>query len=120
MKLVLCEGKDEVSLIGGLCQASGLSGIAVETFEGKNKLRQVLAELPKRPEFARKEVTSLGLLLDAGEDPAANWQMLRNDVSATFGCNLVNQTEFIGENPKIGGLLIGGKDGRGMLEDLCL
>jgi hypothetical protein len=59
MRLVLCEGKDEVSVITGLCKASGLAGLTVEPFGGKDKLREVLAQLPKRPEFARKEVETV-------------------------------------------------------------
>ena len=120
MKLVLCEGKDEVSVMEGLCEASGLSGLTVEPIHGKDKLREVLTELPKRPEFARKEVESLGILLDAGQDPTAMWQKLRHDVQATLGPALTDQAVFAGERPKVAGLLVGGKDGRGMLEDLCL
>ncbi len=120
MKLVLCEGKDEVSVISGLCEASGIAGLTIESFDGKNRLREVLTELPKRPEFVRKEVESLGILLDADQDPAAMWQKLRNDVQAALGVTLTGQAAFAGEHPRVAGLLIHGKDGRGMLEDLCL
>ncbi|MBI4325854.1 MAG: hypothetical protein HY674_11395 [Chloroflexi bacterium] len=120
MKLVLCEGKDEVAVIKGLCEASGLSGLTVEPIQGKDRLREVLAELPKRPEFARMDVESLGILLDAGQDPAALWMKLRQDVQATLGFALTDQAVFAGERPKVAGLLVGGKDGHGMLEDTCL
>ena len=58
MKLVLCEGPDDVAVVQGLCKASGLSGLTVEQFGGKDlggkdNMRPCLCELPKRPEFAR-------------------------------------------------------------------
>ncbi len=80
----------------------------------------MLTQLPKRPEFTRKEVESLGILLDAGENPSAMWQKLRNAVQSTLAVALTEQAVFAGERPKVAGLLIGGKQGRGMLEDLCL
>ncbi len=120
MKLLLCEGKDELSVIKELCETSGLPSLSVEEFGGKDRLRQVLAELPKRPDFVRKEVESLGILLDAEDDPAAMWQKLRNDVQATFAVDLTGEAVFAWDRPRIAGLLVGAKDGRGMLEDLCL
>jgi hypothetical protein len=71
---------DEVSVIKGLCEASGISNLSVEFFGGKDRLRRVLGELPKRSSFVRKEVESLGILLDAGHQPAATWQKLCDDV----------------------------------------
>ncbi len=38
MKLVLCEGKDEVSVITELCQASNFPGLTIEQIGGKDRL----------------------------------------------------------------------------------
>lgn len=120
MKLVLCEGKDDVSVIEQLCRACGIAGLHIEQCGGKDRLREVLAENRKRPEFARDEVESLGVVLDAEEDPVAMWQKLRNDVQAAFDVDLPGPGRFAGERPRIAGLLVGGTEGHGMLEDLCL
>jgi hypothetical protein len=120
MKLVLCEGLDEVAVIGGLCAASGIAGLTIEPFNGRNQLRDVLKELTKRPEFVRREIESLGILLDADTDPSAAWQKLRHDVQAALGLDLPERGAFLGERPSVAGFLIHGPDGRGMLEDLCL
>lgn len=120
MKLVLCEGNDDVSVIKGLCEASAIAGLRVERMSGRDSLRAWLSEARKRPEFVRNEVESLGILLDADDIAEASWKKLTDDVKATFEIVLMKIGEFVGSQPRIAGFLVAGSDGKGMLEDLCL
>ena len=120
MKLVLCEGKDEVAVIEELCAARGIGSLTLERFEGKDNLTNVLRELPKRPVFAQQQVESLAVLLDANGDPEAAWQRVRDAVQNHLKVFLPERGVFVGEKPKIAGYIVAGSDGKGMLEDLCL
>jgi len=120
MKLVLCEGPDDEAVIRGLCKDRGLTGLTVEAYLGRANLADALVELPKRPEFARQEVVSLGITLDANADGNAAWQLLCNAVRDSFGVSLTERGVFVGAKPRTGGFIVSGPDGKGMLEDLCL
>src|SRR5467141_1906076 len=102
MKLVLCEGQDDEAVIRGLREARGLRDLKVEPYSGRNKLASVLGELPKRPEFARQEVVSLGITLDANADGNAAWQLLCAAVRGSFNVSLTRRGEFAGTKPKLG------------------
>ena len=120
MKLVLCEGEDDLAVIRGLCQARHLIGLTVEHFGGRNNLENVVRELPKRPEFVRQEVDSLAVTLDAEQSQDSSWQKVRETIRVGFGVTLPQQREFAGEKPKVAGFIVSRPDGTGMLEDLCL
>ncbi len=120
MKLVLCEGPDDEAVIRGLCKDRGVTGLTVEPYLGRDNLANVLTELPKRPEFARQEVVSLGITLDANADGNAAWRLLCSAVRGSLGVSLTQRCVFAGAKPKIGGFIVSGPDGKGMLEDLCL
>jgi hypothetical protein len=120
MKLVLCEGPDDEAVIRGLCKDRALTGLTVEAYLGRDNLANVLAELPKRPEFVRQEVVSLGITLDANADADASWRLLCDAVRGSFGVSLTQRGVFVGSKPRIGGFIVSGPDGKGMLEDLCL
>ena len=120
MKLVLCEGKEDMRVVLGLCAASNIVGLTVEECGGRNKLEGVLREMPKRPEFTRGEVESLAVMIDAETSNDASWQKIQNAVHLGFGYHPPTHGEFAGESLKIAGFVISGKEGVGMLEDLCL
>ena len=120
MKLVICEGPGDVSVISGLAKASGLTDMSFEYYGGRNKLEAFLRELPKRPDFTRREVESLAVTIDAEQNGAASWQKVQNAIRQGFGIELTTRSVFQGDSPKIGGFVIAGSDDKGMLEDLCL
>jgi hypothetical protein len=91
MKLVLCEGPDDEAVIRGLCKDRGVNGLTVEPYLGRDNLANVLTELPKRPEFARQEVETLGITLDANADGNAAWQLLRDAVLGSFNVSLTER-----------------------------
>lgn len=120
MKLVLCEGKEDMRVVLGLCAASNIVGLTVEECGGRNKLEGVLREMPKRPEFTRGEVESLAVVIDAETSKDASWQKIQNAVHLGFGFRPPTHGELAGESLRIAGFVISGKGGVGMLEDLCL
>ncbi len=120
MKLVLCEGQGDLEVIRELCENRRETGLTIERYLGRAKLANVLKELPKRTEFTRQEVESLGITLDANGDGNAAWQLLRDAVRGSFNVSLTERGVFIGAKPRIGGFIVSGPDGKGMLEDLCL
>lgn len=120
MKIVLCEGNEDLLVVRGICSASGITGLTIEHCAGRNNLEKYLREMPKRPEFTRGEVESLLVLIDAETNAEAAWQKIQNAVRLGFGLQLQHLGEFAGEQPRIAGFVIAGPDGKGMLEDLCL
>lgn len=120
MKLVLCEGGDDLIVMQCLCRAREIAQFKIEPFLGKDNFNNVLRALPTRPEFSRGEVESLAIILDADSDNAASWQKVRDAVQKSFQVHLTEPGVFAGRTPRIAGFIVGGPDGSGMLEDLCL
>ena len=120
MKLVLCEGGDDLEVVQCLCQARELAQFKIESFGGKDNLGNVLEALPKRPEFSRGEVDGLAIILDADASSAAAWQKIQDAVQKNFGVSLSHPGVFAGQAPRIAGFIVSGPNGEGMLEDLCL
>lgn len=120
MKIVLCEGKSDIAVITGLCIKAEIAIPRIEDYKGKDNLGNFLKEIVKRTEFVRNEVESLLVLRDADDDPDASWHHVRDAVQAGFKLQLVEPGEFVGKQPRLCALLIGGENGKGELEDLCL
>ncbi len=120
MKLVICEGEDDRSVIQGLCQFSKLENIQVEHCGGRTNLESYLRELPKRPEFTRNEVAGLAIVIDAETSAANSWQKIVNGVRQSFCIALDREGDFTGTPMRIGGFVVSADDGTGMIEDLCL
>lgn len=120
MKLVICEGNDDVAVIGGIRNHFQIQGLKIESCEGRNNLERYLQELPKRADFARGEVRSLAVIIDAETNVGSSWDKLKNAVKLGFGVVLNEQQAFAGDNLKIAGLVISGGQNKGMIEDLCL
>jgi hypothetical protein len=120
MKLVLCEGNDEVSVLRELCGARGIPDLTFEPYKGRDNLPNVLRELPKRPEYAQQQIECLAILLDANGNPNGAWQRVLDGVREYLGVRLSERGLFVGDKPSIAGYIVAGPDGTGMLEDLCL
>jgi hypothetical protein len=120
MKLMVCEGADDVAVVEGLCAAAGIEGLKVEHCGGRNNLERYLGELPVRPEFTRREVESVAVMIDAEASAEAAWQKLRNAVMLGFNVELQEPGNFVGTVPRFAGFVAADEHGRGMIEDLCL
>ena len=119
MKLLVCEGKDDQALLQGLVGQLGLEGVTIEPCEGVPSFDLFVRQLPKRGEFTRREVASLGIILDADLDRAACWQRIRERVQEAFQIELRGENQFAGDRPRIGGFIVGSGPS-GNLEDLLL
>lgn len=120
MKLVICEGKDDEAVIKGLCQSAGIAGLQIERCEGRGGLAKVVEYVTIRPEFARREVESVAIVIDAENNEEASWAMLKDAVFKGFGLSLERHEEFIGDAPKVAGFVVSDGTGKGMIENLCL
>ena len=120
MKFVLCEGKDEVNVLDGLCAQSSISGLTVREYGGRNNLGGFIEQSKKLREFTSQEVGSLAIVMDADNDADASWQRIRDVVRAGFSVELSAPGAWTGETPRVAGFVIAGGDGKGMLETLCL
>jgi hypothetical protein len=120
MKLVLCEGKDDVAVVEGLCLHSKIIGLSLEQYGGRDRLQQVVRSLPIRPEFTRGELESLAILIDAEKDREASFQKVRNIIKKTFDLDAEKPGVFAGSKPRVAGFVVCDDSGRGMLEDVYL
>jgi uncharacterized protein DUF3226 len=120
LRFVFCEGGDDLAVVKGLAVSIGVSDLHIEPYLGKNNLRHFLRDVKVRPEFAQNRVASIGILRDADEDGAAAFQSvcdaLRTNGFKTPGAN----GGFALNGIRVGVLIVGPNNGKGMIEDLCL
>jgi hypothetical protein len=98
-----------------------LSGLRIEPFLGKDRLREFLSEVKKRPEFTQERVSAIAVVRDADSDENAAFASVRDSlqINGFAPCPSCNG-EVVGTERKVGILVIGPNDGQGMIEDLCL
>jgi hypothetical protein len=120
MKFVFCEGRDDIAVITGVAGSIGLNDLRIERFLGKDNLRNFLRDVQTRSEFAQNKVTAVGIIRDADDDGNAAFQSVRDALLAN-GFKAPDQSGGFAVNGiKIGVLIVGPKNGKGMVEDLCL
>jgi hypothetical protein len=120
MKFVFCEGGDDLAVANGVADSIGLAGIHVERFLGKDKLRSFLKDVKTRPEFAQNKVEAIGIIRDADEDGNAAFRSVC-DALRTNGFKAPDTNGGFATNGiRVGVLIVGPKNGKGMVEDLCL
>jgi hypothetical protein len=120
-KLVLCEGKDDQAVIEGLLGHLGIEAqVSVEAIRGRDKLGAYLRALSQRSDFARQEVESLGIILDADNDPEGGWRRIVDQVESVFKVSLPAPDTKVGTRPGIIATLVPAGRRTGMLESVCL
>lgn len=120
LKFAFCEGGDDLAVISGVAKAIGLTDLRVERFLGKSKLKAFLEDVLKRPEFAQNQVASVGIVRDADDDAGAAFLSVRDALLASRFKAPETNGAVVANGLKVGILIIGPNDGRGMIEDLCL
>lgn len=116
---------NEASASQDLCTAlrifseeMGLAVTQVQDFRGKDELPSFLKALKATPGFA--QVTSLGIIRDAEDDPKAAFQSV---CSALTHADLGVPKQpgvFVGDSLRIGVMILPDTATEGMLETLCL
>ena len=108
-----------VVIFGALAKHLGISGIAIERYNGKPKLRAHLAELVRSPSF--RSYSSIGIVRDADDDAQAAFDSvigsLRRATLPAPRSPIVPTTQH---GLRIAVLIIPPNEGRGELEDMCL
>jgi hypothetical protein len=118
MKIVFCEGKDDVAVVRGLATDLKLD-IEVEPYDGKDKLSIFLRSLWKRPEFAQQRVEAMAILRDADDDSNAAFMSVRDALRQNnFEAPALDKT-FSESKLKVGVFIVG-VNAKGMIEDICL
>ena len=117
-KLLLGEGKEEVCFFRKLISETGLTGIQVEEYGGKSKLRDVLAGLPGWLGF--DVVNSIGITRDADDSFESAFQSvqtaLRNaNFDAPGQCGV-----RVGARLAVTVFILPDCSSQGMLETLCM
>ena len=117
-KILVVEGKDEENFFEALLQYLNLTDIQVMGIGGKTQIKGNLKALVKSPNFTN--VTSLGIVRDANDDPSAAFQSV---------CEALKDAELpvphqplipAGSCPKVVIMIVPGPDRPGTLEDVCL
>jgi hypothetical protein len=118
-KLLLGEGQDEVMFFEAILKHLSIANVQVEAYGGKDKLRNVLEELPTRSGF--NALVSVSVTRDADASATAAFASVR-DALQKFGLPFPSKPGVPTLGPPKSNVLIfpGGRKKKGMLEDLCL
>ena len=106
--MLIGEGFEEVLCFTALLKHLGITGVQVEQYNGKDKLRLYLRTLKARPGFASLEV--LGVTRDADLDPGGAEASVQD---------LIQQAQFP-SSLRVCWLILPTTGEPGALEDLCL
>ncbi len=118
-KQLLVEGRDAEKFFEALIKAMALYDLQIQNFGGVDELQGFLKALVRSGEFKAK-VSSLGIVRDAEDNPAAAFQSvcgaLRN-----VGLAVPTQPQRAAElYPRVSVLILPDSSTRGMLETICL
>jgi len=121
LKFVFCEGGDDLAVVRGVAESIGLLDFRIERFLGKDRLTEFLSDVRKRPEFVQENVASVAVVRDADEDLNAAFTSVRHSLTTNgFTPCPDHNGQIAGTSRRIGILIIGPNQGKGMIEDLCL
>lgn len=116
--LLVVEGRDEELFFGALLKHMQLQNIQVMPIGGKTNLRPNLKALTLSPRFS--EVTSLGVVRDANDDPSAAFSSVCDALRAA-GLDAPQKTLVTaGDSPRVTVMILPEENIPGMLEDICL
>lgn len=121
--LVLCEGKQDKSVMEELARRAGLDGkMEFREYGGKNRLRDYLNMLKARPEYVSGEYPRILVTRDADENFDSAWQAIKDAISVELGCEVNTPGSWVttNEGREIAAWIVPG-DGRiGMIETMCV
>lgn len=118
-RLLLCEGKTTLLVLGPLCRSFEIQGFQPINFGSKDDFRSFLEDIKVLPGFADR-VRSIAVVRDAETDPDATFRSARDSLLAAGlpapeapGSLTVNQ-------PRVGLFLVPDNASPGMIETLCM
>ena len=117
-KLLLVEGKDEVSFFNVLLEKNKINEIQVMDTGGKEQFKKLFPIIKNTPGF--DELETLAIIHDADKDSQIAFQSVcdvlkNNEIKAPK-----EESVFISDTLKVGVFIITYKENKGNLEALCL
>lgn len=117
---VLVEGQDDERFFGKFLSHLGITACDVWDYNGKNQLPDSLMRISKDERVRGGTLRVLIVTIDADNDPDAALNSVAYHLNAFgFPSPSVRNT-YSGGAPDVGAFLLGGNNGTGMLEDICL
>jgi hypothetical protein len=116
--LLVVEGRDEELFFGALLKHMQLQNIQVIPIGGKTNLRPNLKALTLSPQFS--EVSSLGVLRDANDDPSSAFGSVRDALIAVGLAAPQKPLVTAGDSPRVTVMILPEENSPGMLEGICL
>jgi hypothetical protein len=121
--LVLCEGKQDKSVMEELARRAGLQEkLDFREYGGKYRLRDYLNMLKARPEYVSGEYPRILVTRDADDDFGSSWQAIRDAIAEELGCHLDAPGHWVttNENREIAAWIVPGDGRTGMIETMCV
>lgn len=117
-KLLIVEGKDEKLLLPRYLEHHGIEGMQVEDIGGKTLLQRNLRQV--RLEMIPAELSSIGILRDADDDPVGAFQSVCSALSANQFSAPASPGTFADGTPRVGVYILPDAATKGALETLGL
>ncbi|MHC4198875.1 MAG: DUF3226 domain-containing protein [Planctomycetota bacterium] len=116
--LLVVEGKDEERFFARFLKHLGVANVDIRGVGGKHSLRREL-RLLTQPSPGFENVEALGVIRDADDDPANAFKSVCDALGEVCLAVPKECGEICGEEPRVGVMILPGKDRRGALEGLC-
>jgi hypothetical protein len=116
--LLLVEGKDDAIFFKSMIEYIGLDEIEIWNIEGKSQFRTYLSILKKDSSF-NSNVTSLGIIRDADDDPESALRSIKDALRASDFAVPDQSFISVGSRPAVTFMILP-NDSPGMLESVCL
>ena len=117
-KLLLVEGKDEVTLFGKLLADLAIENVEIRDIMGKTRFRERIKALPQISGFGG--VASIGIVRDADTDPRGAFDSICGALQAAGLPRPTEPLQPAGDDPRVMVMILPDAETPGMLEDLCL
>ena len=118
-KLLLVEGNDDRRFFGAMREHLGVTGIEIDSYNGKDKLRNDLAERVRNPDF--QTVASLGIVRDADNSSQSAFESVRGSLRrADLPVPDAPATPIERDGLRVSVLILPPDDDKGELENVCL
>jgi len=117
-KVLIVEGEDEKRLFSEMLAYLDLRDVEIRDIGGKSKFRRNIKALRMTSGFDM--VTSIGVVRDADEDPAAALQSICDALENADLARPTDPLQPAGDSPKVVVMIVPNEETPGMLEDLCL
>jgi len=118
-RLLLCEGKATLLVLGPLCRHFEIRGFQPIDFGSKDNFRKFMEDVTLLPGFASR-VQTVGIVRDAETSSAAAFTAVREALAALSIPAPSAPGEIVAGPPRVGVFILPDNTGDGMIETLCV